>query len=413
MKSITIYLIFVSAIIGIVFISGCVNQGSGVAPVCENGICEAGESTDTCPRDCFVKEIRILQENAAHGEWSPSGDMIVFDKENADEYFDIYIMLPDGTITKSITENNPKINQRHNGWPAWDPSGNYIVFQSEEETHYMSDQKWLGYPGLGFFSNLWATTPDANQFWKLTDIKIKKTATDGIPIMGIVNPIFSHDGKKLMWTERYDEGGYLNWGKWQVKMADFAVKDGQPRLEPGGGQAILRAEDVCEKCNYVVAMAFSPDDKKLLIAGNLDGQHVYGMDQYLYDLSSENLANLQNTSINWEEGACWSPDGKKIIYPPDKGSPYKLNFNDPNWPVQPRTREYWIMNADGTNKRQLTYFNTPGSPEYVGIGKGRRVIVAECSFSPDGKKMVGIVGIDQKTGKKSDFQVNVGLFEFE
>lgn len=49
--------------------------------------------------------------------------------------------------------------------------------------------------------------------------------------------------------------------------------------------------------------------------------------------------------------------------------------------------DYWIMDADGSNKRQLTHFNTPGYPEYTASGKSP----ADYSWSPDGKKIVAKV----------------------
>lgn len=364
----------------------------------------------------LVKNIKIVKENAGHGDWSSYGDLIIFDKQNEDEFFDIYIMHPNGTIIQSITDNSPNVNQRHNGWPTWHPSNEYIVFQSEEEDHYLSDNerfKWIGHPGLGFFNNLWATTSHDNKFWKLTDIEIKKSAFDGIPVKGIVNPQFSNDGSKIMWTERYDGGGYLNWGMWQIKMADFVIENNEPKLIPEGGDVVLRAENICENSNYVVGMDFSPDDKKLLIAGNLDGQHVYGMDQYIYDIETGDLTNLQNTPKYWEEGACWSPDGQKIVYMSNINSPYEFDFNDPDWGSQPCTREYWIMNTDGSNKQQLTYFNTYGSLEYLEVGKGRRIIVAKCSFSPDGNILLGAIGVDQRTDDKADIKLYLGLIEFQ
>ncbi len=48
-------------------------------------------------------------------------------------------------------------------------------------------------------------------------------------------------------------------------------------LSQKGGEIVIRAEDICGNCNYVNTMGFSPDDNKLLLAGNLDGQHVFGM----------------------------------------------------------------------------------------------------------------------------------------
>ncbi|MFH0885333.1 MAG: hypothetical protein V1861_06505 [Candidatus Micrarchaeota archaeon] len=377
------------------FVSGCTKQAG--EDLAENKTEEGPAANIT---------IRIIQENASHGYWSPSGDLIVFDKLNPDGFYDVNVITPNGTLVRNITENNPGINQRHNGWPVWHPSGGYIVFQSEEEDHWGLDKKWMGHPGLGFFSNLYATTADGNDFWKLTDIRIKKKALDGIPIQASLNPQFNHDGTKLMWTERYKGGGYLEWGFWQIKMADF-VTDDTPRLE--NITVVLRAEDFCRECNYINAMDFI-DDEKILLTGNLDGQHVYGMDQYVYDLKTKNLTNIMNTPELWEEGSCYS--NGKIVYTTNTDSEFKLDFNNPDWPKQPRTKEYWMMKEDGTNKQRLTFLNKAGSGDFE-ASEGRRTIVAECSFDNSGSRMLGIVGFDKRDDNVADFEVNLALFEFE
>ena len=375
-----------------------------VAGICGCGTRDSGPAgslgDDGLFRDREVRSIEIIQENGGRADWSPAGDKIVFDRQNADGYFDLDVMTPDGTIVSSVTAGNPLINQRHNGNPAWHPAGKYIIFLSEEERHYGAANKWPGNPGIGVFCNLWATDEGAKRFWKLTDIPMKQEKEDRIPAMGALNPHFSRDGSRLMWTERYGEGG--KWGAWRVKVADFREDDQGPRLEneavlfqPGPGMGL-----------YVTALDFSPDDSTVLLAGNLDGQDEFGMDQYLFDPRTGELANLQNSPEVWEEDASWSPDGQRIVYMTNLGSP--LDFDDPDWYWQPHTGEYWAMNSDGSDKRRLTYFNQPGYPEYV----GRPAIVAASSFDPEGKRLVGILGVDYGSGEKADFKLKLVLIEF-
>jgi hypothetical protein len=48
--------------------------------------------------------------------------------------------------------------------------------------------------------------------------------------------------------------------------------------------------------------------------------------------------------------------------------------------------DWWMMNADGTDKRRLTYFNQPGSGQYRG-----KVWATDASFSPDGQAFIGYI----------------------
>ena len=47
---------------------------------------------------------------------------------------------------------------------------------------------------------------------------------------------------------------------------------------------------------------------KWILAGNLSGQHEYGMDQYRYDPQTGALVSLQNTPLFWEGDASISPE---------------------------------------------------------------------------------------------------------
>lgn len=362
---------------------------------------------DTQGKSPLIKRITIIQQEGGRVDWSPSGNnLIAFDKKNADGYYDIYLMDTNGTIVANLTDGNPNINQLHNGNPVWHPFGKYIVFQSEEPQHYNLANKWPPNPGIGVYNNLWAMTPDGKKFWKLTNIPIKKNLFDGIANFGVLNPHFSHDGRKLVWTERYDDcqTKECKWGKWRIKMADFIDSQNGPYLK--NEQIVL--QKCCSKIGfYMTAMGFSLDDKKILIAGNIDGQDEFGMDQYIFDLTTRHIYNLQNTPQIWEEDCNWTPITNKIIYMTNEGSP--LDFDNPDWYWQHHTREYWLMNNDGSNKTRLTYFNDKDAPEYI----GRDTIVADSSISPDGKKLVGIIGIDYGDQDKADFELKIVLIEFE
>lgn len=341
----------------------------GGAPVC------AGENER-------VADIRVLQQSGARPRFSPDGLQIVFDRQNADGYYDVYLTDLLGQSPTAVTEGKAGIGQKNNGNAIFDPSGQYVIFISEVDEHYSDTLKWMGDPGVGLFSNLWAADPDGGNFWQLTDIPIKQALGDGIPAMAAVNPLFAPDGVTLLWTERYAEGGNNNWGLWRIKAADFIVAAEGPRLE---NERVLFTP---QTGTYVTAMGFlSPTE--LVLSGNLDGQHEYGMDEYVYDLQTGGLRNLTNTSDLWEEDASVTPSGQ-IIFMSNAYSPYVFDFSTPDWGGQRMERDYIIVNGDGSDQQRLTYFNDPAAPEYL----GRSVIVAASDVSPDGRYMVGTLGVD-------------------
>lgn len=330
----------------------------------------------------LVADVRVLQQAGARPRFSPDGDRIVFDRKNADEYYDIYLTDLQGDTLVSLTEGNPGIAQRNNGNAVFDPSGVYVIFVSEEDGHYSDSRKWMADPGVGLFSNLWATDTSGSRFWQLTDFPIKQYLTDGIPARAVVNPLFSPDGASLLWTERYSEGGNHNWGRWRIKTARFVSGADGPRLED---ERVLFTPLTG---TYVTAMGFlSPN--QMVVAGNLDGQHEYGMDEYVYDIATGELFNLTNTPGLWEEGASVTPDGRIIIMS-NAYSPYVFDFSDPAWAAQSMERDFIMMQADGSDRQRLTFFNDPAAPEYL----GRPVIVAASDVSPDGQYLAATLGVD-------------------
>lgn len=356
-----------------------------------------------CPgKNPRVAGVTMLQQSGARPRWSPDGRLIVFDRQNSDGYYDIYLMDPNGGSVKSLTDGNPGIAQRNNGNARFTPSGNYLVFVSEAMDHYGDEASWYGDPGVGLFSNLWATDLAGGNFWQLTDIPIKQNLLDGIPAAGTVNPAFSFDRSQLIWTERYGEGG--KWGSWRIEQAPFSESSGNPQI---GGATDLFAPP---EGTYVTGMAFL-DEANLTVAGNLSGQDVYGMDQYVLDTKSGEARDLTNTPDHWEEDDCISPNKQYVVFMSDMTSKYPLNFANADWPSQPRQREYFLMKTDGSSKEQLTFFNDSTAPEYIGDGQ-KRTIVAACEFSPDGRSLAATLGVDYGTPSTPNIQLKVARIDF-
>jgi hypothetical protein len=354
----------------------------------------------------LIDSIRIIQSPGVRPRFSPAGDRFVFDRKNDDGYFDVYISDLDGNILMSLTDNKAGITQRNNGNAVFDSSGKWIIFVSESPSHYLDNVKAIGDPGVGLFSNLFAVDITGSHFWQITNVPMKHNLSDGVPAYAVVNPNFSRDGKTLIWTERYDDQGKpgnqsVDWVKWRIQGGDFLIEDGIPRLDN------VRTLFLPSKGNYVTYMGELPSGDWVL-AGNMDGQHEYGMDEYRYNPNTKELTNFTNTPLFWEEDASISPNSE-IVYMTNKDSAYSYNIGDPDWADQPMQREYYVMSENGTNNERLTYFNDPSAPEYF----GRRVIVAASDFSPDGRNLLGTLGIDYGSEQRRNVTLMIALIKFK
>ena len=311
--------------------------------------------------------ITILTENGGHLAWSKKNNKIAFDRLGKDKYFDLWIMNPDGSGQKSITDNHPKLPNKHIGQPAWHPSGNLIVIQAQKgHVPRYADTKCT--PGAGALNDLWIITPDGRQVWKIHSVRdeVSKNAA------GVLHPHFSHDGTKLFWAERIRDNG-KPFGEWILRIAEFRFNQATgPRLgriqnyNPGGGSSFFESHN------------FSPDDQYVLFTGNQDGPLE------IYEMSVESGTVKQLTyhsAYTWDEHAHYSPDGKKIIWMSSKGLRFSVK------PFELET-EFWIMKRDGSRKRQLTWFHTPGHPHYI---DKPFVVAADFDWSPDGSQIAALV----------------------
>lgn len=319
-------------------------------------------------------------------DWHPKLNRIASARVGKDGYYDVFTMKPDGSDVRVLTDALKGCPQKHNGNVAFHPSGEFLVYTGQDERLPDEDRavKRAAVPGSGLGANLCVVGIDGLSFHPLTAYPLVQ------PFRAVIHPQFSKDGKKLAWTERVRRGNSFG-GGWVIKIADFTpgtppVLQNVQTLEPGDQDCFYETHD------------FSNDGTRLLISGNLKkGQIHTGLDLYEMDIASRKVKRLTHTADDWDEHAHYSPDGTLIAWMSSTGyaidyglkedgnSTWELNMSQAEAKLK---TELWIMNADGSNARQITHFNTPGHPEYL---RGANCIVADSTWAPDGKSIVACV----------------------
>ncbi len=138
---------------------------------------------------------------------------------------------------------------------------------------------------------------------------------------------------------------------------------------------------------YDAEAVFSPDGSKILFTSVRDG------DLELYTMNPDGTNPVRLThEVGYDGGAFFSPDGKMICYrgshPTDTTeiADYKNLLSQGL--IRPTKLELWVMNADGSGKRQIT---SNGSANFCPF------------FHPDGKRL--IFASNMTDPKKRNFEI--------
>ncbi|HXC70626.1 MAG TPA: hypothetical protein VN644_11650 [Pyrinomonadaceae bacterium] len=143
---------------------------------------------------------------------------------------------------------------------------------------------------------------------------------------------------------------------------------------------------------YDAETTITLDGKKLVFTSMRDGD----LDIYTMDADGKNVRRLTN-ELGYDGGPFWSYDGKQIVYranhpktdtdKADYTSLLKQNL------IRPTTLEIWVMNADGSNKRQVTSNGKANFGPY---------------FFPDGKRIIFASNMDDPRGRNFDlYKINI------
>ena len=122
---------------------------------------------------------------------------------------------------------------------------------------------------------------------------------------------------------------------------------------------------------YTAEATLSPDGRTLVFTSMKDGD----LELYVMNVDGTNIRRLTNTP-GYDGGAFFSPDGRQIVYRAhhptgDDLSSYRELLRQGL--VRPGRMELFVMNADGSNQRQVTSL---GGANFAPI------------FTPDGRRII-------------------------
>ncbi|MGZ8632493.1 MAG: TolB family protein, partial [Solirubrobacteraceae bacterium] len=112
--------------------------------------------------------------------------------------------------------------------------------------------------------------------------------------------------------------------------------------------------------------SYSPDGTQIAFRGDLDLTEPSG-DEEIYVMNADGTNVRQLTSnADYDSAPSWSPDGKRIVFESAPAGTFTAG-------VEAHEKDIYVMRADGTHVRRLT--DSPGLDEGA-------------EFSPDGTKIV-------------------------
>lgn len=326
----------------------------------------------------------VSSQFAFRPQWSADGQWIIYDDHQAGSSYaknpyKIYRVHPDGSGTECLTCDRSEV-PGHSGGAQSDSSGRYIAFSAEQIHHYALKGSGTD-PGGGIFNDLAIFDLQTKS---ITRVRVVGSGLDGQPAGGVLFPRFSHSGTKIAWSEYVNKGvAQDKFGAWQIVVADF-VPSPAPHLEN------LKTYTPAPRPDFYEIQGWTPDDASIILStAPLPDQNDNALDIAQMDLATGELRQLTFTSgvggqpAEYEEHAELSRDGKALAFMSSAGYGIDPEAFFITW----LKTELWIANADGSNPRQVTFYNKPGGQGYT----GQRVLVSMLDWSPDGASIVANV----------------------
>lgn len=233
--------------------------------------------------------------------WSPDGKMIAFHSNRHIGSPDIYLMDSNGQNIRRLT-HHPYTAEV----PIFSPNGQQILFAGYQDDQYLNN-------------DLYIIDADGANLQQLT----KNPSRDG-------HGRFSPDGTKIIFNSQRDDEGIMKYKNYELY---------EMELTSGQTKRLTNYPD------WDTYPSYSPDGNKILwrrILTDTTNPRGYNSEIFSSNLDGTNVQNLsQNEAFDGYPE--WSPDGKHIVFVSTRGG--EDIFQE----------RLFIMDADGTNVRQLTH----------------------------------------------------------
>jgi hypothetical protein len=331
-----------------------------------------------------VREVRLVKAGGGRVDGARQDDWIAFDMVGGDERYDVYVMQIGIGVERCLTCEIWSFKKAHVLSPAWHPSGDHLVVQAQGQPKRRGlDAVELASPHRGVGCELWVVTRDGRDAFQITQLVERGGA--------VLDPHFSHEAGLLAWSERLTSRE-PPWGEWAVRVVDFQVRRGVPRL----GKTRTYSSGIGQ--GLAVVHGFTPDDAGVLVSAIPD----HGLpepDILRVDLASGRIDRLTSSPDQSDELVSAVPYSDYFVWVTDRGlgDPRQVLARGP----LPRRTEVWLRSASGMAQERLTYFNHPDSSHYLGSA-----MVSDLSWTADGESLLlSVVSVPEGTA-----EVREGIF---
>lgn len=183
---------------------------------------------------------------------------------------------------------------------------------------------------------------------------------------------FFPSGKRILFSSTHETSAecppkpdYSHGYVWPI-YSSYAIYTAKP-----DGSDLKRLTTVS---GYNAESTISRDGKKILFTSMRNGD----LDVYSMNADGSDVRQLTH-ELGYDGGAWFSPDGKKIVYrseqpkTPEAIADYKDLLS--RGLIRPGNLEIWVMDADGSHKRQVTHNGAANFAPYF-FPDGKRIIFA-------------------------------------
>ncbi len=225
-------------------------------------------------------QLTISDQRQTQPAWSPDGKWIAYMSDyDGDEQWDIFLVSPKTGMAVNLTHSR-EIAEEH---PTWSPDGRYLAYMVKPRTSSVFE--------INVYDTLMRDT--------------KHVTSDTPKDRMNVDPIWSRDGKHIVYTQEQAKGTDSN-----IFIADVTTGK-STLLTPHDGEKLFRAND----CSYRVIQ----NGGDILITSNAEnGYENVGI---LNGSEKETNGIPQPTKITWLthdkweiDGGNFSPDGKRVTW---------------------------------------------------------------------------------------------------
>lgn len=381
-----------------------------VAPDAGDESAAPGWPRDPHPPAAFASVVTVATDGA-RPSFSPDGRWIYYDRRDEQRHWQVRRVPTAGGPEECLTCGRAEM-PGHNGAARVHPGGRYVAFTSEIADHVaFPPDSGATTPGGGFFHDIVVLDLESGAFERVRQVR-------GYPTPGLTPADydgtlfvrFSEDGHQLAFADV--ESGPTpgltppsRFANYRIGLADF-VEGAPPRLaneryfNPGGRPELFEVQ------------GFTHDGAGIYTACTpYAGQDDYALDLCRFDVAAGTIRSVVATSglngepAEYEEHGEERPQGDLVAYIGSEPHGISTTRNFLAW----LRSDLWLVRPDGSDRRQVTFYNVPGHPE--ADAAGGRVMVSELAWSHDGRYLVALVYFVGNEADASDDVRSIKLFE--